>query len=70
MDVSIKLDYPHTTFSHGETVFGNVIIYCPHTITVSKIVASLTGESVLTLTDKPGLLMDWKQQDKHRVGIQ
>ncbi|KAF2847219.1 hypothetical protein T440DRAFT_214905 [Plenodomus tracheiphilus IPT5] len=66
MDVSISLDNPQTTFINGETIFGNVIINCPHNVTVSKITASLIGESVLTLTDKSGLFMDWTQQEKHR----
>jgi hypothetical protein len=70
MDISIKLDHPQATFSNGDTIFGNVIIYCPtnSTTTMSNITASLVGESVLMLNDKGGLLMDWKQQEKHRVG--
>ena len=67
MDVSIRLDDPQMTFSSGDTVSGNVMIYCPHAVTVSKITASLTGKSILTLTDKTGLFMDWKQEEKHLV---
>jgi hypothetical protein len=68
MDVSISLDHPHVIFTNGDTISGNVTIYSPtNTTKISKIIASLVGESVLTLTDKMGLLMDRKQQDRHRV---
>ena len=68
MDVSISLDNPHLVFTNGDTISGNVIIYSlSNNTTISKITASLVGESALTLIDKTGLLIDRKQQDRHRV---
>jgi hypothetical protein len=68
MDISIQLDHPKAIFSNGDSITGNVVIYCPASVTtVSKITATLVGESILSYTDISGLLIDRKQQDKHRV---
>ncbi|OAG17026.1 hypothetical protein CC77DRAFT_1098047 [Alternaria alternata] len=67
MDTSIQLDHPKAIFSNGDPITGNIVIYCPTSITkVSKITATLVGESVLSYTDTSGLLMDREQQDKYR----
>lgn len=67
MDVSISLNNPHVVFTNGDTISGDVMIYSLSTnTTISKITASLVGESALTLVDKTGLI-DRKQQDRHRV---
>ncbi|RYN99218.1 hypothetical protein AA0120_g1799 [Alternaria tenuissima] len=67
MDTSIQLDHPKAIFSNGDPITGNIVIYCPTSITkVSRITATLVGESVLSYTDTSGFLMDREQQDKHR----
>ncbi|KAJ4292463.1 hypothetical protein N0V90_009125 [Kalmusia sp. IMI 367209] len=68
MDVSIELDHPDVTFTNGDTIYGRVVVYCPNTtIIVSKISASLTGETTSVLTDTTGLLMNRKEEEKHRI---
>lgn len=68
MDTSIQLDHPKAIFSNGDLITGNIVIYCHTSITrVSRITATLVGESVLSYTDTSGFLMDREQQDKHRV---
>jgi hypothetical protein len=68
MDISIQVDHPKAILSNGDPITGNIVLYCPTSITkVSKITATLVGESVLSYIDTSGFLMDREQQDKHRV---
>jgi len=67
MNVSIEFDHEDTIFTNGETVFGNIHIYCPNTSVVSNITATLVGESASALTKKTGLLISRKEKEKHRV---
>lgn len=70
MEVTIELDNQETIFSNGEKIYGNILLYCPTSVVVTKITASLIGEIELALTDTTGLLVNWKQQEKHRVSIE
>lgn len=67
MDISIRLDHPTTIYTNGDMICGEVVLYCPSATTVSKIAASLIGESTLNLTGNNSLLASWNQEDKHRV---
>jgi hypothetical protein len=67
MEVLLTLDAPDAIFTSGKKVFGKVTINSPNMITVSKIVANLTGEATSTLTGSAGLLMSRKEEEKHLV---
>jgi hypothetical protein len=69
MDVSIELDHPDVVFTNGDTIYGRVVLYSPNaSVVVSKIQASLTGETTSMLTDTTGIFMNTKEEEKHCVG--
>ncbi|KAF2441514.1 hypothetical protein P171DRAFT_446392 [Karstenula rhodostoma CBS 690.94] len=68
MNVSIELDHPNVTFTNGDTIYGRVVVYCPNTtIVVSKITASLTGETKSFMIDTTGLFMNHREEEKHCI---
>ncbi|PSN61593.1 hypothetical protein BS50DRAFT_650942 [Corynespora cassiicola Philippines] len=67
MDISITFDYPEATYTNGEVVSGKVILFCPSTITLSKIAVNLIGETKSILSGAPGLLTRRKIDEFHRI---
>jgi hypothetical protein len=69
MNVSIELDHANVTFTNGDTIYGRVVVYCPNTtIVVSRITASLTGETTSVMIDTTGLFMNHREEERHCVG--
>lgn len=54
-------------FSSGDTVSGNVQIFCAYPTTIFKLTANLIGESKSSLTGAPGLLFSRKEEEKHII---
>ncbi|KAF1999785.1 hypothetical protein P154DRAFT_576704 [Amniculicola lignicola CBS 123094] len=67
MDVSMKLDSCQAIFSNGDTVYGNVVVYCPATITLAKVTASLAGECTTSLIETSGILIKRKLYDRQII---
>jgi hypothetical protein len=67
MDVQIRIKGDTRIFSSGDTVSGDVQIFCAHPTTIFKLTANLIGESKSSLTGTSGLLFSRREEEKHII---
>lgn len=65
MDVQIQTEGGINTFSSGDHISGSIQISCAHTMTITKLSATLIGQSISCLTGAPGLLFSRREEETH-----